>query len=328
MKRRQLVLSGAALSGAALVGGTNLAQAQASGFPKSGSSLKYIVPFPPGGLTDNMARTVAQKLAEAWKVSVVVENKAGGNAQIGAEQVAKSTPDGSSLLAITLAHAANVGLFPTAPYSFTKELRPVALLAGSPLLVVVPAASAIKDFKDLMAVAKTRQLNAGSSGNGTPPHLTMALFNDLNKSKMTHVPYRGGAPSMTDLIGGQLDVIFSNFPESIAHVKSGRLRAIALCSLSRHSMLPDVPTAQEAGMPGLFVENWTGVMIQAKTPDDIVDSYSREIIKIMYTPEVEERAKQQGFRVTPKGSQDFGVFLKSEIDRWSRIIRTAKITAT
>ena len=328
MKRRQLVLSGAALSGAAWVGGANLVHAQASGFPKAGSSLKYIVPFPPGGLTDSMARTVAQKLAENWKVSVVVENKAGGNAQIGAEQVAKSTPDGSSLLAITLAHAANVGLFPTAPYSFTKELRPVALLAGSPILVVVPAASPVKDFKDLMAVAKTRQLNAGSSGNGTPPHLTMALFNDLNKSKMTHVPYRGGAPSMTDLIGGQLDVIFSNFPESIAHVKSGRLRALALCSLGRHSMLPDVPTAMEAGMPGLFVENWTGVMIQAKTPDDIVDRYSREIIKIMYTPEVEERAKQQGFRVTPKGSQDFGVFLKSEIDRWSRIIKTAKITAT
>ena len=328
MKRRHIVLSGAAAASAALVGYPNLALAQPSGFPKPGSTLKYIVPFPPGGLTDNMARTVAQKLTDAWKVPVVVENKAGGNAQIGAEQVAKSTPDGSSLLAITLAHAANVGLFPTAPYSFTKELRPVALLAGSPMLVVVPAASPIKDLKDLMATAKRKQLNAGSSGNGTPPHLTMALFNDLNKSQMTHIPYKGGAPSMTDLIGGQLDVIFSNFPESIAHVKGGRLWAIGLCSVARHPMLPDVPTAMEAGMTGLFVENWTGVMIQAKTPDDIVDKYSREMIKIMYTAEVEERARQQGFKVTPKGSQDFGVFLKSEIDRWSRIIKTAKITAT
>ena len=323
MKRRQLVLSGAAL-----LGGTTLVHAQIAGFPKPGSTLKYIVPFPPGGLTDTMARTVAQKLTEAWKASVVVENKAGGNAQIGAEQVAKSTPDGSSLLAITLTHAANVGLFPSAPYSFTKDLRPVALLAGSPMLVVVPVASPVKDFKDLMKAAKTSQLNAGSSGNGTPPHLTMALFNDLNKSQMTHIPYRGGAPSMTDLIGGQLDVIFSNFPESIAHVKGGKLRAIALCSPGRHPMLPDVPTTLEAGMPGLLVENWTGAMIQAKTPDDIVEQYSREMIKIMYTPEVEERAKQQGFSVTPKGAQDFGVFLKSEIDRWSRIIKTAKITAT
>lgn len=328
MKRRQIVLSGAATASAALVGYPSLVLAQSPGFPKPGSTLKYIVPFPPGGLTDSMARTVAQKLTEAWKVSVIVENKAGGNAQIGAEQVAKSAPDGSSLLAITLAHAANVALFPSAPYSFTKDLRPVALLAGSPMLVVVPAASPIKDFKDLMATAKAKRLNAGSSGNGTPPHLTMALFNDLNKTQMTHVPYRGGAPSLTDLIGGQLDVIFSNFPESIAHVKGGKLRAIALCSLARHPMLPDVPTAVEAGMTGLFVENWTGVMIQAKTPDDIVDKYSREMIKIMYTPEVEERARLQGFKVTQKNSQDFGIFLKSEIARWSRLIKMAKITST
>lgn len=323
MKRREIVL---ATAGAALAAVPAWGLAQS--FPKPGATIKYVVPFPPGGLTDVMARTVAQKLSEAWKVSMIVENKAGGNAQIGAEQVAKSTPDGSSLLAITLAHAANVALFPNAAYSFTKDLRPVALLAGSPMLVVVPAGSPLKDFRDLITVSRSRQLNAGSSGNGTPPHLTMALFNDLNKTQMTHVPYRGGAPSMTDLIGGQLDVIFSNFPESIAHVKGGRLRALAICSLSRHPMLPDVPTAMEAGMPGLFVENWTAAMIQAKTPDAIVDRYSREMIKIMFSADVEERARQQGFRVTPKGAADFSVFLKNEIDRWSRIIRTAKITAT
>ncbi|MEO8023639.1 tripartite tricarboxylate transporter substrate-binding protein [Polaromonas sp.] len=323
MKRRDIVLASA---GATL--GALPAWAQTPSFPKPGSTIKYVVPFAPAGLTDMMARTVAQKLAEAWKVSVIVENKAGGNAQIGAEQVAKSTPDGSSLLAITLTHAANVSLFPNAPYSLTKDLRPVALLAGSPMLVVVPTGSPIKDFKDLMAVAKSKQLNAGSSGNGTPAHLTMALFNDLNKTHMTHIPYKGGAPSMIDLIGGQLDVIFSNFPESIAHVKSGKLRALAICGLSRHPMVPDVPTAMESGMPGLYVENWTAAMIQAKTPDAIVERYSREMIKIMFSADVEERAKQQGFRVSPKGAGDFAGFLKSEIERWSRIIRTAKITAT
>lgn len=324
MKRRDIV--GASAAGAVLASVPAWGQSQS--FPKPGTTLKYVVPFAPGGLTDMMARTVAQKLSEAWKVSVVVENKAGGNAQIGADQVAKSTPDGSSLLAITLTHAANVALFPNAAYSFTKDLRPLALLAGSPMLVVVPTGSPIKDFKDLIAVSKTKQLNAGSSGNGTPPHLTMALFNDLNKTQMTHVPYKGGAPSMTDLIGGQLDVIFSNFPESIAHVKGGKLRALAICSLSRHPMVQDVPTAMESGMPGLFVENWTGAMIQAKTPDTIVDRYSREMIKAMYSADVEERARLQGFRVTRKGADEFAVFLKSEIDRWSRIIRTAKITVT
>jgi len=324
MKRRDIVLASA---GAALTGIPGLALAQQT-FPKPGSTIKYVVPFTPGGLTDMMARTVAQKLSEAWKTSVIVENKAGGNAQIGAEQVAKSAPDGNTLLAITLTHAANVSLYPNAAYSFTKDLRPVALLANSPMLVVVPTASPIKDFKDLMAVSKTKQLSAGSSGNGTPAHLTMALFCELNKTKMIHVPYRGGAPSMVDLIGGQLDVVFSNYPESIAHVKGGKLRAIAICSLGRHPGVPDVPTAFEAGMTGLFVENWTGAMLPAKTPDDIVDKYSREMIKIMYSADVEERAKQQGFRVSQKGSEEFGRFLKSEIDRWSRIIKTAKITPT
>jgi tripartite-type tricarboxylate transporter receptor subunit TctC len=331
MDRRTLLRSTAATASLALpvLGRTQSLQPklQASEFPRPGSTLKYTVPFAPGGLTDIMARTVAQKLSEAWKVTVVVENKAGGNAQIGADQVAKSAPDGTNLLAITLTHVANVALFPDAPYSFTRDLRPLALLAGSPMLVVVPTASPVQSFKDLIALAKTRTLNAGSSGNGTPPHLTMALFNNLNHSQMTHVPYRGGAPSMVDLIGGQLDVVFSNFPESIAHVKGGKLRALAICSAQRHPMVPDVPTTLEAGMPGLQVENWTGAMIQAKTPDAIVEKYSREMIKIMYSPEVEERARLQGFQVTQKNAADFGVFLKSEIDRWSRIIKGAKITA-
>jgi tripartite-type tricarboxylate transporter receptor subunit TctC len=290
-------------------------------------TVRYVVPFPPGGLTDVMARAVGQKLGEVLKVPVLIENKAGGNAQIGADQVAKSAPDGSSLLAITLTHAANVTLFPDAPYSLTRDLRPVALLAGSPMLVVVPANSPIADFKDLMKVARARTLNAGSSGNGTPPHLTMALFNDINQSSMTHVPYRGGAPSMTDLIGGQLDVIFSNFPESVGHVRGGKLRALALCSPTRNAAVADVPTTIEAGMPALQVENWTAVMIQAKTPEAIVERLAREIVKIMGAPEMAERAKEQGFRVDARGSGEFATFLKGEIELWGRIIKTARITA-
>jgi tripartite-type tricarboxylate transporter receptor subunit TctC len=322
MKRRDLMLAGTAAM--ATWPGMSFAQ----DFPRAGSTIRYVVPFAPGGLTDMMARMVGQKLSESWKVPVIVDNRAGGNAQLGADMVAKAPPDGNTLLAITLTHAANVALFPQAPYNLMRDLRPVALLASSPMLVVVPANSPIKDFKDLVAVSRTRQLNAGSSGNGTPPHLTMALFNDLNRSKMTHVPYRGGAPSMVDLIGGQLDVIFSNFPESIAHVKAGKLKPLAICSLGRHPMLPDVPTAFESGMPGLYTENWTAAMMPAKTPDPIVEKYSREMIKIMFSREIEEKANQQGFRVGPKGSDEFGRYLKTEVDRWGRIIKTAKITAT
>jgi tripartite-type tricarboxylate transporter receptor subunit TctC len=321
--RRQAIL-GAAATALPFAGTPAFAQ----DFPRPGTNIKYLVPFAPGGLTDIMARIVAQKLGDAWKVPVVVENKAGGNAQIGAEQVAKGPSDGSQLLAITLTHAANVSLFPDAPYSFTKDLRPVALLAGSPMLIVVPTSSPINTLQDLIKASKTKTLNAGTSGNGSPPHLTMALFNDLNKSKMTHVPYRGGALSMNDLVGGQLDVVFSNFPESVALVKGVKLKAIAICSLQRNPLVPDVPTVLEAGMPGLFVENWTAAMIHAKTPDAVVEKYAREIIKAMFTKDVEDRAKVQGFKVSPKGPQEFNIFLQSEISRWSRLIKAAKITAS
>ncbi|HQZ06468.1 MAG TPA: tripartite tricarboxylate transporter substrate-binding protein [Burkholderiaceae bacterium] len=321
MRRREIMLGAAS---AALASIPALALAQ--DFPRPGMTMKYVVPFPPGGLTDVMARSVGQKLAEALKIPVVVENKAGGNAQIGADLVAKSQPDGTSLLAITLTHAANATLFPDAPYQLLRDLRPLALLAGSPMLVVVPANSTITDLRDLMKVAKTRALNCGSSGNGTPPHLTMALFNDINQSGMTHVPYRGGAPSIADLIGGQIDILFSNFPESVAHVRAGKLRALALCSSARHPMLPDVPTTAEAGMPALLVENWTAVMVQGKTAEPIVQRLSAELVKIMASPDIVERATQQGFRVSAKGSDDFAVFLKSEVERWGRIIKTARIT--
>lgn len=320
VQRRQMLMAAAA----AAVGPTALAQ----GVAPLPSSIRYVVPFPPGGLTDVMARIAGARLADALKVPVVVENKAGGNAQIGAEQVAKGPTDGSQILAITLAHAANATLFPNARYDLLKDLTPVALLAGSPMLIVVPVNSPIKDFAGLMAAAKARKLNAGSSGNGTPPHLTMALFNDINKSEMVHVPYRGGAPSMTDLIGGQLDVIFSNYPESVAHVKGGKLRALAFCSAARNPQMPDVPTTAELGMPGLVVENWTAAMVQSATPPALVERYSRELIKTMFTPEVEERAKVLGFMPNPQGVDAFGAFLKSEVARWNRIITAAKITAT
>jgi tripartite-type tricarboxylate transporter receptor subunit TctC len=144
---------------------------------------------------------------------------------------------------------------------------------------------------------------------------------------MTHVPYRGGAPAIADLLGGQIDIIFSNFPESVAHVKAGKLRALALCSPTRNAMVADVPTTIEAGMPALQVENWTAVMAQGKTPDAIIERYSREIVRIMAAPDLAERATQQGFRINAKGADEFAAFLKSEIDLWGRVIKAAKITA-
>jgi len=325
MQRREWMgwAAGSVLAGA----GAGAVQAQAD-FPKAGATMRYIVPFPPGGLTDVMARQVGQQLGTRWNVTVVIDNKPGGGGQIGADAAAKAPGDGSTLLAITLTHAANVTLFKgKAAFDFQRDLKPVALLAGSPMLVVVPAASAIKDFKGLVDQAKAGKLNAGSSGNGTPPHLTLALFEDIAKVNIQHVPYKGGAPSMTDLIGGQLDVIFSNMPESLAHVKSGKLRALAIASAERHPLVPDVPTTAEAGMPQLLVENWTAIMAPAATPDAVVAKIGAEVVAIMGSSEIGERARTQGFRIDARGPREFAPFLSTEIDRWGRIITVAKIQA-
>ncbi|HEU0204137.1 MAG TPA: tripartite tricarboxylate transporter substrate binding protein [Burkholderiaceae bacterium] len=295
-------------------------------YPKMGTTIRYVVPFPPGGLTDVMARQVGQQLSRRWKVNVIVDNKPGGGGMIGADAVAKARPDGTTLLAITMTHAVNATLFRgKAPYDFEKDLKPVALLAGSAMLVVVPATSPIRDLKTLIEHAKARSLNAGSSGNGTPPHLTLALFNNLTKSSIQHVPYMGGAPSMTDLMGGQLDVVFSNFPESIAHVKGGKLRALAITSKERHPQLPDVPTTAEAGLPELQVENWTALMVPTATPDAVVARLGAELVQIMAAAEMEEKAHTQGFRVDARGPKEFAGFLDADVQRWARLIETAGI---
>jgi tripartite-type tricarboxylate transporter receptor subunit TctC len=324
MQRRGLMLSALALPVASL--GVP-AWAQSGEYPKAGSTFRYIVPFPPGGLTDVMARLVGQQLGERWKVNVVIDNKPGSGGQIGADAAAKAAPDGDTLLAITLTHAVNYTLFPKAPYNFLKDLKPVALMAGSPILVVVPESGKIKNFSDLVVAAKGGKLNAGSSGNGTPPHLTLALFNDIAKTDIQHVPYKGGAPSITDLIGGQLDVIFSNFPESIAQVKGGKLRALAIASSARHPAVPDVPTTAEVGMPTLLVENWTGMMVPAGTPDAVVAKLGAEIVKILASPDIEERARTQGFRVDARAADKFAPFVDDEVQRWAKLIKEAHITA-
>jgi tripartite-type tricarboxylate transporter receptor subunit TctC len=321
MKRRDLL----AAAGATVL--SPRLRAQAPDYPKAGATMRYVVPFPPGGLTDVMARQVGQALGERWKVNVVVDNKPGGSGQIGADAVAKAAPDGYNLLAITLTHAVNVTLFPKSPYSLLKDLKPVALLAASAMVVVVPAQSPIKDFADLRARARAGGLNAGSSGNGTPPHLMLALFNQIERTSITHVPYKGGAPSMTDLIGNQLDLVFSNLPESIAHVKSGKLRALVVGSKQRSPLLPEVPTTAELGVPALQMENWTGMMVPVATPDAVVKKLGVEVIALLGAPELAERGRQLGFSIDARGPEPMAAFLNEEVARWGQVVKSASITA-
>ena len=320
--RRQVLCAGAA---AGLMGILPLGNALAQGkWPAQ--PINYVVPFPPGGLTDVAARTVAKALNDARGWNVIIENKPGGNANIGAAFVARAQADGYTWLAITLSHAANATLFEgKAGYDLMKDLTPLAGLASSSMMVVVNAKSPIKNMADLRKAAETGKLTAASSGNGTPPHLTLALYQKLTGTKIMHVPYKGGAPSLTDLMGGHVDVIFSNYPESLAHVQAGSLRALAVTTRQRSPDLPDVPTVGEAGMPELIVENFTGVMAPKGLPPEVVEAAGEAIAAEMRKPAMQQGMVKLGFIPRPRGPAEFGTYLSAEVKRWGKIIKEAGI---
>ena len=258
LRRRLLGALGAAGLGALAPWQGTLAQA--GKWPER--PINYVVPFPPGGLTDVAARQVGKALGDAEHWNVVVENRPGGNANIGATHVANAAPDGYTWLAITLSHAANATLFAgKAGYDLTRDLTPLAGLASSPIMVVVNAKSDIKNMADLARAARAKSLSAGSSGNGTPPHLTLALYQKLTGLPLMHIPYKGGAPSLTDLIGGHLDVVFSNYPESLSHVKNGSLRAPPA---AREGFSTPLLTTSSAVLPAWPVRAATGSGLVAR----------------------------------------------------------------
>lgn len=287
--------------------------------------IRYIVPFPPGGLTDVMARLIAQNVGVALKQSIMVDNRAGASANLGADMAAKSPPDGYTWLAITLAHAVNQSLFTNLPYSLEKSLAPVAHLATSPLVLVVNESNPAKTLAEFLVWARAKRLNVGSSGSGTPPHLGLELLALNAKIEVTHIPYKGGAPSLNDLLGSQLDFIVSNLPECSAYVKAGKLRALAVTSAKRHPLLPDVPTFAESGLPGIELENWTGLMMPASTPKAIIDKVSVEVIKAVKSKEITDRVGSMGFTPTGLGPAEFGELIRRDVARWREIVKLRNI---
>ncbi|MBR0673453.1 tripartite tricarboxylate transporter substrate binding protein [Neoroseomonas soli] len=323
MIRRRVIL--AAAPGALLA--PAIARAQ-GGFPDR--TVRYVVPFPPGGLTDIMARLVGQKLSEIWGKPVVIENRAGGNALIGADAVAKSAPDGHTLLAITMTHTVNATLFPNAPFDFRRDLTTVSVLGSLPLVVVVNAEkSPARTLADLIGLARTRRLNGGSSGNGSPPHLGLELLRGAARAgdNITHVPYRGGAPSVTDLAAGNLDVMVSNLPECIAQIQGGRLRPLAITSAARHPLLPDVPTVREAGQPMLEMTNWTAMMVPAAVPAPILARLGADTLAAIGDAEVGRKARDGGFTVEGWDRARSLAFVTEETARWARLIQEAGLRA-
>jgi tripartite-type tricarboxylate transporter receptor subunit TctC len=289
---------------------------------------RYIVPFPPGGLTDIMARFVGQKLSEIWGRAVVIENRAGGNALIGADAAAKAPPDGHTLLAITLTHAVNATLFPNAPYDFRRDFATLSLLGSLPLVVVVNAErSPARSLDDLLRLARTARLNGGTSGNGSPPHLGLELLRRVARAgeNIVHVPYRGGAPSVTDLAAGNLDVMVSNLPECLAQIRGGRLRALAITAAERHALVPDVPTVRELGVPELEITNWTAVMTQAAVPAPILARLERDVQTAIHDADTTRRARDAGFQVLGWDAARSAQFVRAETDRWATLVTEAQI---
>ena len=301
--------------------------ARAQGFPDR--PVRYIVPFTPAGLTDIMARLVAQKLGEGWNRPVVVENRAGGNAMIGADTAAKSAPDGHTLLAITLTHAVNVSLFPQAPYDLLRDFAPVSMLGALPLVVVVNAASPIRTLPDFLQHVRTRTTNAGSSGNGSPPHLGIELVRREAQAGglVTHVPYRGGAPGVTDLVAGNLDFMVSNLPECLAQIQGGRLRALAITGAARHRLLPELPTVAELGAPNLAITNWTAMLTNAAVPRPLLAEIERATLAAIRDPETKRRAEEGGFDVLGWDADRSRGFITEEVARWARLVRESGIRA-
>jgi len=322
-RRRALVAGTAGLLGCA----APLLHAQPDSASWPNKTITYIVPFPAGGLTDVMARIVAQKMAPVLGQSVVVDNKPGGNANIGANQVAKAAPDGYTWLAVTLAHAVNPALFPDLPYRLERDLTPVAHLATSPLALVVPAKSPMQTVDDFVRAARQRTLNGGSSGNGTPPHLGQELLAAAAQLTFTHVPYKGGAPSLNDLMGEQIDFIVSNLPECMGFVQTGRLRALAVTARQRHPLLPDVPTFAEAGMPDVELENWTGLMMPAAVPRAIVERVGREAARLVRAADVVERLTPMGFSATGLEPDAFAAIVRQDLARWGKVVAERNIRA-
>jgi tripartite-type tricarboxylate transporter receptor subunit TctC len=289
--------------------------------------VRVVVPFTPGGSTDITARLVGNRLQEVWGQSVVVENKPGAGGNIAADMAAKSDPDGYTILISGPGMATNKFLYPQLSYDPVGDFAPVTLLITQPNMMCVPNTSPAKSVKEFIAYCNDNRgkVTYASSGNGTTLHLSGELFKRLAKVEMTHIPYRGGAPAINDLIPGRVDVIFDNVPSIVSHVRSGTVRGLAVTTGERIAILPDMPTIAESGVPGFDVSSWFGFFVPVKTPLDIIARISADTNAALAYPSIKARFDELG--AVPKGSTpaELAAFLKSEIEKWGPVIQEAKI---
>jgi tripartite-type tricarboxylate transporter receptor subunit TctC len=301
------------------------AAATAQDFPTR--PLRLIIGFAPGGSTDLVARVIAQKMAASMSQQVVVDNRPGANGMIGAELVAKATPDGHTLLLSSIGPMAiNASLYKM-PYDIVRDFAPVTYTGNVTNLLVVHPSVAATSVKDLIALAKAQpgKLTFGSSGTGGAPHMAVELFKILAKVDVVHVPYKGGGPAMADLVGGQITGSFASMPSSIPFVRSGKLRALAVTAPKRSPAAPEVPTVSEAGVPGFTVLDWQGMFTTAKTPPALVGKLNTEIRRALALPDVAEKLAGAGVEIQTTSPEEWGKFVKSEIEKWAKVVKTAGI---
>ena len=306
------------------------AQSQTSG-PSAASAypnkpVKVVVPYPPGGPTDIVARVVFQQVSESTGQQFVIDNRAGGGGNIGAEAVAHAPADGYTLLVATTAHAINMSLFSGLRYDVIKDFMPVSLLTQGPLVLVATPGFPANNVRELIALAKAKPdtLNFASSGNGQSTHLSGELFNAMSGVKILHVPYKGSAPALTDVMSGQVPLMFDTMLSAMPFVNSGKLKALAVTSPLRSPAAPNVPTIAESGLPGYEVFAWNGLLAPAGTPKAVVARLSEELKKALQLPQVKEKFSAQGFAASWETPEYFGKFLQDEVEKWTKTVRMSK----
>jgi len=290
--------------------------------------IRFVMAYPPGGSSDVLARPIANEMTKGLGQPVLLEYKPGAGSTIGADFTAKSPPDGYTIVLLLTAHAVNATLMPKLPYDTLKDFAPITLTAVAPLVVEVNAQSPIRTLRELIDAAKSSKgkLNYASAGSGNTSHLAVELFKMTVGVDMTHVPYKGSGPAITAILGREVDLMFDSIGSSLPQIQAGKFRAIAVTTATRAAVLPDVPTVQEAGVPGFDVSVWYGVFAAAGTPQPIVQKLNAEIIRAMNVPEVKERIEASGYQVVGSTPAQLDAHLRSEITRWARVVKAAVVT--
>lgn len=317
-----LALGTSGLAGPSLA----LAQDAAASYPNR--SAKIVVGFAPGGATDIVARAVAEKLSKAFGQTFVVENRAGGGSNIGAEIVARADPDGYTLLLGTIANATNMSIYKGLKYDTLRDFEPISQLMSAPSVLVASPSFPVSSVKELVAMAKAKPgtITYATSGAGGSPHLAGALLELRGGVQMVHVPYKGAAPALTDVISGTVNIGFKTALSALPSMQSGKLKPLAVAANNRLSLLPDVPTMAEAGFPDFEVSSWNGLLAPARTPKPIIDKLHQELVKIVAMPDIRERFAAQAADPVGSSPAEFRAYIEREIKRWGEVARAANIS--